>query len=137
MTAYSQYSAQGTEWLQLVAEGHNGYFDLLVAIGPIGLALVIIAMIVLPILRLIERPSGNGQTGALLMAAMAFMVGHNLTESSIFDRDSIGQVFLVLIVAMIWSTTRERPSRVNAASTGGDLFSWANRRSDRSQVDER
>jgi O-antigen ligase len=137
MTAYSEYSAQGTEWLQLVAEGHNGYFDLLVTIGPIGLGLVLIALVVLPILRLIDRPSDNGQTGALLMAAMVFMIGHNLTESSIFDRDSIGQVFLVLIVAMIWSTTRGRPSRVNATPTGRDLFSWANRRSDRSQVDER
>lgn len=131
ITAYGEYSAQGSQWLVYVAEGHNGYFDLLVAIGPIGLALVIIALIVLPVLRLIDRPSENGQTGGLLMAAIAFMVGHNLTESSIFDRDSIGQVFLVLVVAMIWSTTRGRPAPVNVAPAGGDLFSWANRRSDR------
>ena len=123
----SPINQYGSDWLLSVAEGHNGYLDLLVTIGPIGLALVVFSTLVLPIAKLLNWRRSEGQTGALLMAVMIFIIGHNATESSLFDRDNIGQVFLMLNLAMIWSVT----GRGRGATAGGvDLFSWANRSED-------
>jgi O-antigen ligase len=93
----------GFGWVQEVSEGHNGYLDLLAAIGPFGFLLVIAGAYVVPIVRLIGWRQSQRDTGALLMAMMIFIIGHNFTESSLFDRDTIGQVFLMLTIAGIWS----------------------------------
>lgn len=124
----SPINQYGSDWLLQVAEGHNGYMDLLVTIGPVGLALVVLATMILPIAKLLNWRRSEGQTGALLMAVLIFMIGHNATESTLFDRDSIGQVFLMVTVAMIWTVT----GRGRSAMAGGvDLFSWANRSEDK------
>lgn len=123
----SPINQYGSDWLLQVAEGHNGYLDLLVTIGPIGLALVVVATMILPIAKLLNWRRSEGQTGALLMAVLIFIIGHNATESSLFDRDNIGQVFLMLNLAMIWTVT----GRGRGVAAGGvDLFSWANRSED-------
>lgn len=120
----SPINQYGRDWLLQVAEGHNGYLDLLVTIGPIGLALCVLAAFVWPVARLLNWRQSRGQTGALLMAIIIFMIGHNATESSLFDRDSIGQVFLMLSLAMIGTVTQ----RDNKLASGGvNLLAWANR----------
>lgn len=114
----------GFGWVQEVSEGHNGYLDLLAAIGPFGFLLVIAGAYVVPIVRLIGWRQSQRDTGALLMAMMIFIIGHNFTESSLFDRDTIGQVFLMLTIAGICSVN---PRSRSAESGGSDLFGWANR----------
>jgi O-antigen ligase len=105
----------GFGWVQEVSEGHNGYLDLLAAIGPFGFLLVIAGAYVVPIVRLIGWRQSQRDTGALLMAMMIFIIGHNFTESSLFDRDTIGQVFLMLTIAGIWSVN----PRSRSAESGG------------------
>jgi len=71
-----------------IAEGHNGYLDLNVTIGYIGLALAI-SVLVWPFLRLFSAALrdlfriGNGAPAALMIAYLAEGVFHNLTESSL------------------------------------------------------
>ncbi|MDE8652297.1 O-antigen ligase family protein [Novosphingobium album (ex Liu et al. 2023)] len=111
----------GRGWVFNVTQAHNGYLDLLVQIGPIGLALVIFAVAINPLLRLLGSPQTEGQSGALIAATLVFCLGHNLTETTLFDRDSIGQVFLMLTLASLWTLTR------SSADTSRDLLAWANR----------
>lgn len=120
----SPINQYGSDWLLNVYEGHNGYLDLLVTIGPVGLGLVVFAAIIMPIVRLMNWRQNRAQAGALLMSVMVFAIGHNATESSLFDRDSIGQVFLMINLALIWSVTA---GGRGVAAGGADLFSWANR----------
>lgn len=117
----------GENWVTNVTEGHNGYLDLLATLGPIGLLLVIGGAFIAPVLRLLQWRHREKQAGALLMAVMIFYIGHNFTESSLFDRDSIGQVFLMIAIAAIWTVN---PKARDAESGGLDLFSWANRDDD-------
>jgi O-antigen ligase len=97
------------DWIVGAGNGHNGYLDLLVQIGGPGLALAVATMIVWPILKLLAGTTKRAH-GAMLMAFMLFCAGHNMTESSLLDRDSIVQVFLVFTIALIGLETRTRTS---------------------------
>jgi O-antigen ligase len=93
-------------WVLHVIQGHNGYLDLLVSIGIPGLILVVLATIVVPIGRLLASQTVSRPAGALLLSMVLFCAGHNLTESSLFDRDAIVQTFLMFAVALIYKLTR-------------------------------
>lgn len=99
-----------TGWVLEVKQGHNGFIDLIATIGWPGLAIVVFAVIVMPLVRLLAAPMPLGQRGALVLAMIAFAVGHNATESSLFERDVIVEVFLMLALALLWTITA-LPSR--------------------------
>jgi len=92
-------------WVVHITQGHDGYLDLLVTIGLPGLLLVVIATIIAPLVRLLVHPNVPRATGALLLAIVIFCAGHNFTESSLFDRDSVVQTFLMFAVALIYKVT--------------------------------
>lgn len=105
-------------WLALVPIGHNGYLDLLAQTGLPGLVLVVAATLVFPLTKLFASPWVDRSRGALLLGITAFCAGHNMTETSLFDRDSIVQVLLMFAIAMISvecrpyaPSTVTRPSR--------------------------
>jgi len=88
-------------WVTTIGTGHNGYLDLLVQTGIIGAVLVVGACMIWPLFRVLLGKSNSGERAAVLTAVMVFCIGHNFTESSIFDRDAIINVFLLLTVAFI------------------------------------
>jgi O-antigen ligase len=93
--------AQG--WAGEVSQGHNGYLDMLVQVGAIGLLTILFATLVWPLQRLLR--GGNHPARILGAAMLIFCLGHNFTESSLFDRDAQGQVFLMIAIALLWKTT--------------------------------
>ncbi|MDF0490947.1 O-antigen ligase family protein [Sphingomonas sp. H39-1-10] len=93
----------GKGWVLSVSEGHNGYLDLLVTIGLPGLVLVLMATFVFPARRLFVTTRLSHATVALVAAVLLFCFMHNFTESSLFDRDTLGQVFLLIVLGMLWT----------------------------------
>lgn len=93
-------------WVTQMAQGHNGYLDMLVAIGIPGLVLVIFAVLIMPVFRLLADKAMVPQRGALLISIVIFAIGHNFTESSLFERDTIVQTFLMLAIALIGPATQ-------------------------------
>lgn len=87
-------------WVTEISQGHNGYLDLLVQIGLPGTLLVLFATLVWPTQRLLR--GGDHPVRPLAAAAFVFCLGHNLTESMLFDRDSLSQVFLLTALAWLW-----------------------------------
>jgi exopolysaccharide production protein ExoQ len=90
-----------TGWVTQITVGHNGFLDLLVQIGIPGLALVVFATVVVPLYRLLSNPEDFAQRSALIISVLVFCIGHNSTETTLFDRDAIGQVFLMFSIAFI------------------------------------
>lgn len=84
-----------------VPNGHNGFLDITVQLGFPGLILIVAAAVVIPVQRLLKSPLATGQRGALLMALFFFCIAHNMTESTLFDRDMF--VWVVLMIAMALS----------------------------------
>jgi len=88
-------------WVTKLGNGHNGYLDLLTQIGIPGLALVVLASILVPMMRILGSVTAPRRQGAVLIAMLLFCALHNLTETSLFDRDQIVQVFLMITIALI------------------------------------
>ncbi|QIG79527.1 O-antigen ligase family protein [Stakelama tenebrarum] len=115
------------DWVMTVRQGHNGYLDLIVQIGLPGLAIVLVATLILPFAKLFNTRQAEGMPTALISALLVFLIGHNGSESSLFDRDTLGQVFLMIAIGLIWALAASRRGR-RLKSSGADLLAWANRR---------
>jgi exopolysaccharide production protein ExoQ len=96
-----------TDWVVKVEVGHNGFLDLLAQTGPVGVGLAIASAIVIPIWRLLAKQEDNSARGAMLAALLTFSIAHNGTESSLFERDAIPEMFLMFAIAAI-GLTRDR-----------------------------
>lgn len=107
-----------SNWVTTISEGHNGYLDLLVQVGCVGTLLVLFATLVWPTQRLLY--GGDHPARTLGAALVVFCIGHNFTESQLFDRDSQVQVFLMIALALLWAVT--------AAPVGGSTSSIPTRR---------
>ena len=99
----SPYTNASSRWITEQSQGPQGYLDLLVQIGAPGTLLVLFATLVWPTQRLLR--GGDHPERVLGAAMLIFCLGHNLTESTLFDRDALGQVFLMIAVALLWSAT--------------------------------
>lgn len=103
-----------TGWVTEVSQGHDGYLDMLVQIGAPGTLILLFAALVWPIQRLL---GGIDHPVRVLGATMLFFcLGHNFTESSLFDRDALGQVFLLFATALLWMAPPAR-SDADASAT--------------------
>lgn len=112
--------AQG--WPTRVTIGHSGYLDQLAAVGLPGLLLMVFALIVWPLWRLLSSKSVSREQGAMISALLIFCMGHNVTESGLFERDVIVSFFLYLAAAFAhYCTLGERHllSRWGTRTTDG------------------
>jgi O-antigen ligase len=94
-------SGASDDWVDEMASGHQGYLDLLTQIGAPGLLLVVYATTIGPLRTLATLKTLPRATVALLIALLAFCVGHNFTESSLLDRDANVNFFLMLAIAIV------------------------------------
>lgn len=137
INAASPIEGDQVGWLKTVAQGHNGFLDLMVTIGLPGLIIVVAATFLWPLGRLLGRPGFRFPACALIASMVIFCIGHNGTESSLFDRDAIGQVFLMLSLALLANAEElpvpqvrsRRPPNLSVSGRGPDEYS--NERSNR------
>ncbi|WP_380784397.1 O-antigen ligase family protein [Sphingomonas sp. R86520] len=107
-------TAYAIGWVTTVSQGHNGYLDMLAQVGAPGTLILLFAVLVWPIQRLL---GGIDHPVRVLGATMLFFcLGHNFTESSLFDRDALGQVFLLFATALLWMAPPAR-SDADASAT--------------------
>jgi len=90
----------GRDWLQNVDQGHNGYLDLAVQIGLPGLLLALAAFVVWPIRALTDQIQKYRPQAVLVLAILSFCLIDNFSESSMLMRDTIGNTFLILSLAL-------------------------------------
>ena len=109
-------------WVSKLASGHNGYLDLLVQIGAPGLALAVIAVVLIPALRFVTDLGLERQRGGLLFALFVFIVLHNGTESTLLDRDAVLSLTLMAVLALQANERRAagRPSQAGGTDPAED-----------------
>ena len=100
-----------TGWVTEVATGHNGFLDLLATVGLPGLILILIATVIVPVFTLLSKADPNAPRNALIISMLFFCIGHNSTESTLFDRDTIPEVFLMFAIAAIAAMEGSRFTR--------------------------
>lgn len=117
----------GQGYVTTVTVGHNGYLDLLVTVGVPGVLLIVWGVLLWPLLKIISNERLEQGKGALLCALLLFCAGHNVTESSLFERDAFTGVFAVFVAAFAAYTLpkagrgRKKRSR-RAAKAGQELM---------------
>lgn len=88
-------------WVETIADSHNGYLQILATTGGIGLCLALLAMVVDPMLRF--WPLEPARTGfkALLFAIFVFVLLHNFLETDFLESDnSLWFAFLVMLASL-------------------------------------
>ena len=115
-----------TGFVREISVGHNGYLDLLVTIGAPGLALALIAAVIMPTVKLLTSKMSS-RRGALTVALLVFCVGHNCTESSLFERDSFVGVMMMIAVAYAYGWYAREEQKGQSAG-GQDVFAALRRR---------
>jgi O-antigen ligase len=111
------YRYSNVPWVtKAVAEGHNGYLDLWMQIGLPGLVLAIVALLVVPVMKLLSMRSKVGGRAGLQLALILFNVGHNCMESSFLSTDQFGEMMLMLSIACVDNMRRNRRGSLFRAS---------------------
>jgi len=88
-------------WVEAIADSHNGYLQILVTTGGIGLVLALLAMVADPVLRF--WPLEPARTGfkAMLFALFVFVLLHNFLETDFLESDnSLWFAFLAMLASL-------------------------------------
>ncbi len=102
------------DWVSLIATAHCGYIDLMVQIGIPGAVFVVFVALIWPMTKLLATQRISRGAGALLLSLLVFCAGHNLTETTLFYRDEIMQIFLCFTLALVWrNLDRQRNPQSN------------------------
>lgn len=113
-TSNSPIFSYANNWVATVTQGHSGYLDLLITVSPVGVILILFAMIIWPAQQLLRLPVGLSREAALPLGVIFFCAGHNATETSMFDRDTLMNIFMLTAVAMIEQIMSTRGERADA-----------------------
>ncbi len=90
----------GIGYVRQITVGHSGYLDQLVAVGVPGVVLMVLAVAAWPLARLLASNRLAPGQGGLIAAMLLFCIGHNVTESGLFERDGIVSTILFLVAAL-------------------------------------
>ena len=90
-----------TEWVEAIADSHNGYLQILITTGGIGFALALLSMVVDPVLRFWRLDPAQAGFRALLFALFIFVLLHNFLETDFLESDNSGWfAFLVMLASL-------------------------------------
>jgi O-antigen ligase len=124
----SPINSYATNWVAKLGNGHNGYLDLLVQLGLPGLLLVVTALVFLPLGKLFASRTLNRSRGAMLIAMLCFCACHNMSETSLLDRDMIVQAFFMLAIALIGVATKPLRTRTSLPVAESTAYSHSRAR---------
>ena len=90
-------------WVEAIADSHNGYLQILIATGGIGLALALLSMIVDPLQRFWPLDPVRAGFKALLFALFVFVLLHNFLETDFLESDNSGWFAFLVVLACLRS----------------------------------
>jgi O-antigen ligase len=87
-------------WITDVFHGHNGYLDVLVETGFIGLGLLILSVIIVPSIVFANAESGDLWRMCTSLSLWLFGILNNCLESTMLDRDAPMWVIIIFMIAI-------------------------------------
>ena len=96
-------------WVENIADSHNGYLQILVTIGSIGLLLAMIALLLMPLIRFWPLEPRARTFKGLLFALFVFVILHNFMESDFLENDNGVWLTLLIVIASLRSTELAKP----------------------------
>jgi O-antigen ligase len=105
------YTYMDAFWIGNIPHGHSGYLELAVVTGLTGLALAVVALIILPALDFRRIMVGQPWIAALAFGLFAFVALHNTMESDFLENDNPQWVAFLFAIAFARLMRREIESR--------------------------
>ena len=98
----------GSNWVDAVSHGHNGYLQVLVTIGGVGFTLTVLAAIVWPLIHFWPLNRDGDNFRPMLFALFTFLVLHNIMESDFLEGDAISWAAMLMVIGALgdWHTAR-------------------------------
>lgn len=90
-------------WVEAIADSHNGYLQILITTGAIGLLLALLSMVVDPLLRFWPLDPARATFKALLCALFIFVLLHNFMETDFLESDNSGWFAFLVVLACLKS----------------------------------
>jgi O-antigen ligase len=98
-------------WLIHTSHSHNGYLELLATTGYPGLALGILALVLVPFAKFLTLDGSARDSKAMLYAIWVFALLFNFMETQIFTRDRQIWLMLIIVISSLRGFEYERTSR--------------------------
>ena len=110
-------------WVAMVSNSHNGYFDMFASLGAIGFGLALMALLVAPFRRFWALNFDRAKAG--YFAIFIFIIFHNFTEADFLSSDGVNWlVFLMVIGALRQPSCVPAPARTARPAA---TFAWQSR----------
>ena len=103
--ASSPILTDGGGWLTTIDHSHNGYLELLVHTGIVGLILGLVCLIVLPLRSLFVSNLEAGVSRSLLTSVLVFGFLQNLLETSLLNRANSTWVIMLVAYCLLAKAT--------------------------------
>lgn len=97
---------ESSNWVLGVTQAHNGYLDISLQLGLVGLALALFSVFISPVRRLILSESVAASRACLPVGLIIFVMTSNLTESGLLSSDSFWSFILLVAIALSHSDSR-------------------------------
>ncbi len=91
----------GVAWLGTINHSHNGYIDILVQTGAVGLGLSVVCLVALPLRALFRAPLAGGASRSLMCSIIVFGCLHDLLETSLLNRANATWVVMVVMYCLL------------------------------------
>ena len=98
----------GSGWITHLYEAHNGYLEILIQLGAIGLFIAVATMVVIPFRRLFLTPLPPEISRSLIGSVIAFQCLHDLLEASLLDRANPLWVITLITLAILFKHPSDR-----------------------------
>lgn len=109
------YDYIGSAWTGAVANGHQGYLELLLTVGAPGFILTIICLLVEPLMLLGRQNRLSLPCRALLFSLFVFFFLHNFMESDFLMTDNVEWVVFLLTCTLMRASRIEHNQALVAA----------------------
>lgn len=129
------YATEG--FLARVGQAHNGYIDLVLQVGSIGLLAGLVPLLHLAIMAIryahrMRKRKSRKWPSLFLLSLIVFLVAHNILESSLFRSGApLGMVFMLCYFPLCRWTMREPSSTTRRSNSEKGTAAGSLRRTDR------
>jgi O-antigen ligase len=97
----------GSGWVTTVFLAHNGYLDLLIQLGAIGLVIAVTSLVFYPFYDLFCRPLPSTVPRTLLCSVLAFGCLRDLLETTLLDRANPTWLVMLVMYALLFKGRTE------------------------------
>jgi len=87
------------DFVKDIPHSHNGYIEILVTTGIVGLLFAVLGFFVWPLQQFLEKDRSGAPLKAMLFGVWAFVIMHNFSETSFFARDK--QLWIIFLVSIV------------------------------------